>query len=169
MKGHLKQHPYFSLICALLLIGMCIMSVAAIRRQQERPQLPRIVSRVRNIEVVNATIRGPMVAIEIRNNSDKPVIALTVEFRDNVDAAGVNHNGFNDGDEAPSVVIEPYGTITVEIPLSYANHVRPGSPIRIGGVMYADDSAEGDEATLRTMRGQREHYRARRRGQSRQQ
>jgi hypothetical protein len=168
MKDHLKRYPYFSLTCPLLLLtATCILSVAATKKQ-EMPQLPRIVSRVRNLEVVNATIRGSMIAIEIRNNSERPVIAIAVEFRDDVNAAGVTHNGFNDGNELPSVIIAPYGIITVGIPLSYANHVREGSPIRIGGVMYADDSTEGDETSLETLRGQREYYRSRR-GQSPQQ
>lgn len=165
MKSHFKEHPYFSLLCILLLAGMCVMSVAAVRQQQQVPELPRIISRARNLEVVSATIREQVVFIEIRNNSDKPVIAVTVEFRDSRDAVGVNFNGFNDGDEPPTVVIEPHGTITVDLPLNHARHVRAGSPIRVGGVMYADGSEDGDEATLSTMRGQREHYRARRRGQ----
>lgn len=156
MKTHLKKHPYLWIVCILAITTVCVVSIAA-RRQNQRPtpELPRIVSSVRSLEVVRANLEGQdTLAIEIRNNSDKPIIAVSVESGSDRDASGVSRAGFRDGGGPPVVILEPQGTLTVHMPLSY---VRPNAPVRVSSVIYADGSGEGDEASLGTLRRQREH------------
>lgn len=122
-------------------------------------KLPRITSKVKSLEVISATIEGAaepnaLVSIEIKNNSDKPIIAVAVESGDGDEASGVSLNGFKGENEPPAIVLKPHGIVKVRMPLS---NLRPGSPIKIGGVMYADDTEEGDESTLGTLRRQKEH------------
>ena len=146
--------------CGMLLIVMCAVGVTATRRQQE-VKLPKIISKVKSLEVVSATVQGEsrseVVAIEIRNNSDKPIIAISVESGDDKNASGTGAYGFKDGDEPPAVVIAPHETITIDMPLS---DVLPGQPIKVAGVMYADGTEDGEKGALGTLRRQKEHHKA---------
>lgn len=122
-------------------------------------KLPRITSKVKSLEVIGAAIEGAaepnaLVAIEIKNNSDKPIIALAVESGDGDEASGVSLNGFKGENESPAIVLKPHGTVKVRMPLS---NLSPGSSIKIGGVIYADNTEAGDESTLGTLRRQKEH------------
>src|SRR5215213_640792 len=98
---------------------------------QAPARLPKIVSRVKSLEVVNSTIEGQgadaSVLIEVRNNSDKEIIAITLESGNDKDASGVTLEGFRSGDEPPAVVLKPHGTVKVSMSLSDA---RPGFTIR---------------------------------------
>lgn len=148
--------------CGMVLIVMCAVGVTA-TRQKPDVRLPKIVSKVKSLEVVSVTLEGqdestPTVGIEIRNNSERPVIAVALEQGDGRDAYGMNTNGYR-GDEPPVVVIEPHGTIKVEVPLS---NLKSDAPLRVAGVVYADDTEEGDEETLGTMRRQQAHEKAKR-------
>ena len=134
---------------------------ASIGRQEaetsDKP--PKIISKVKSLEVLGVTVerRGELssvVVIEIRNNSDKPIIAVAAESGSDKDASGVSTTGFKGEDEPPVVVLAPRGLLKIRMPYSY---VRPGAPIKIGGVMYLDGTEEGDEATLGTLRRQKEH------------
>ncbi|MCA1638151.1 MAG: hypothetical protein LC768_07420, partial [Acidobacteria bacterium] len=121
---------------------------------------PQVVSKVKNLEIINTSLRGEgkrdaIAVIKMRNNSDKPIIAITIVSGDDKDSSGINFNGFNEGNVPPSIVIQPYETFEMDMPLA---NLRPSFPIRIGGVMYADGIEDGEEETLRTMRGQKEHY-----------
>lgn len=161
MKFHNRKTRTLLVLCLVFAIAVCALGVAAIKRQQVATHLPNVISKVKSLEVVGVTVKGEGDArtaiIEIRNKSDKPVIAITIESGDADNAAGVTLNGFNDGDESPTVVLEPHSTTTVDFALS---NVMYGSPIKIGAVMYVDNSEEGDEISLQTMRGQKEHYKA---------
>ena len=168
MNFKMQRPTYLLLIGIVLIVAATVTAFTRATLRQQSPPLPQIVSRIENIEVLGARITRPgganaAVAIELRNNSDKPIIAITVESGDDNDASGINANGFQEGDAPPTIVLEPRGTIVIVMPLS---NVRPGTPIRVGGVMYADGTEEGDEITLGTMRRQRAHYRARTRGAS---
>jgi hypothetical protein len=164
MNLHSRKSKFILILSTVVLAATSVIVVTAMRyRAKDRQQetLPVIISRVRNLEVVSTTIKkydesGATVALEIRNKSNKAVIAVSVESGNAKDAYGINTNGFR-GDEPPLVVIEPHGTITVELPLA---NLLPGAPLKIAGVFYADGTEEGDEASLGTMRRQRDHEKA---------
>jgi hypothetical protein len=148
--------------CVMGLITMCAVGVTATRQQRE-VRLPKIISKVKSLEVISATLERqdeslPVVSVEIRNNSEKPIIAVALEQGDDRDAYGINRNGYR-GDEPPVVVIEPHETITLEIPLS---NLKENVPIRVAGVIYADDTEAGEKAALGTMRRQQAHEKAKR-------
>jgi len=156
-------------IFILLLSALFIVGVNASKQQEQVKrkglEIPKIISKVHSIEIVSTEIKGEdestaFVAIKIKNNTNKLVIAVGVEVSDGVDSVGTVVNGFHEGDEPPSVVIEPFGSITVNFPLSNLKQVKPGNPIKIGGVMFADGTEQGDRDTLDTMRGQKEHYKS---------
>ena len=157
-----------NLILGLGIICFAAVSIAAFAgsrakfsqaRQESRAdaQSPKIVSRVKSLEVVSASVEdrdgpGATAVIEVRNNSDRAIIAIALEAGDGKDASGVSLNGFRR--EPPAVVLKPHGTVKMRMALS---NVRPGFPIRIAGVLYADGTEEGDESALGTMRRQKEH------------
>lgn len=175
MKIH-RLRSKFTLILSVAILTIMLVLVLVVlpskRSSKEQPetkrvtQIPQIVTKVKNLEAETAIIKRKdeptaTVAVEIRNKSDKPVIAVAIESGNEIDSSGVNRNGFHEGDEPPSVVLQPHGTITLEMPLS---NLRPDEPIKISGVMYADGTEEGDEATLGTMRRQKEHYKTPKKG-----
>lgn len=121
-------------------------------------EVPKIISKVKDLEVISTTIKrqgepSAVVAIEIRNNSEKPIIAIAIESGNDKDASGVSTDGFKEGDEPPSVILPPHGSIIMEMAV---DNLMPGKPLKIAGVMYADGSDEGDELTRKTLRGHRE-------------
>ncbi|HEX8844025.1 MAG TPA: hypothetical protein VF791_05250 [Pyrinomonadaceae bacterium] len=164
MNSHNQKLKFIFISGAVVLAVASVVVVTAtkhVAKKQQEEHLPLIISKVRDLEAVSATIKkqgeaGAAVALEIRNKSDKAVVAVTVESGNKRDAYGINTNGFR-GDEPPLVVIEPHGTITMEMPLA---NLIPGAPLKIAGVFYADGTEDGEEATLGTMRRQREHEKA---------
>lgn len=126
---------------------------------KDAPRPPEIISNVKSLKVVSATIEGrdesrALVLIEIRNDSDKAIIAVAVESGDDKDSSGISLNGLEGIDEQPATVLKPHGTLKVRFSLK---DVRPGLPIRIAGVMYADGTEEGEESALGTLHRQKEH------------
>lgn len=130
--------------------------------QEKQPQtvatLPLIVSNVKDIEVVKATLKNKgtpdaVASIELKNKSNKAILAVSVETGRPDEAYGVTVNGFSEGDEAPEAVIQPHGFLMVEFSLY---NIKPGDPIRVSGVVYADGSEDGEKTALETIHGQRE-------------
>ncbi len=167
------MQPYRNVPNVILVLGVICFAAVSIMafsgstlnfrwvRQEAKgaSRLPKIVSNVKNLEVVSAAIEerdeaGTIVLIEVRNNSDKAMIAVAVESGDDKDSAGVSLNGFKNNGEEPAIVLKPHGSLKVRFSLS---DVRPGFPIRIAGVMYADGTEEGDESALGTLHRQKEH------------
>lgn len=163
MKNLVRLIRYFAPACLVFLLLVTFAAVTASRPQKQK-ELPKIVSKVRSLEIINTEIKGEgptaLAFITIFNNTDTPIIAIGIEVNDGKDAAGFTLNGFTEGDETPKVVLEPYSSKTVEFPLSHLRHVKPGTPIRIGGVMFADGTEEGNEDTLDTMHGQKAYHKA---------
>lgn len=150
------------LLTAVAIFGSLIGSgVLSKRRAQHRQEvlttIPPVFSKVKTLEVIsiktiyeNTLAAG--VSIEVRNNSDKAVMAV-----DLVSGEGaVTKNGLSD-EENPIVVIEPYGTTDL-----YMNFgaMTPGAPLVVSAVTYADGTEEGDETSLRLMHKLRDHDRA---------
>lgn len=152
---------------SLILISSCVMFLAVVagavmaRRQSQELNLPKVISKVKTLEVVGVSVRRggeptAALAIEIHNKSDKPVTAFSVESGDEGDASGIDINGeISDGQ--PAAVIEPYGARTVELPFG---DIHPGKPVKVGGAIYADGSEDGEEVILRSMHDHRKRDKA---------
>lgn len=128
-------------------------------QQQFADTMPLIISQVKDIEVVEATLKNPgtkdvIAVLKIKNKSNKSVLAVSVETGAPEEADGITFNGFKEGDEPPDAVIEPHGTITVELPL---NNAKLGDPIRVSGAVFGDESEDGEKTALETIRAQRKH------------
>jgi hypothetical protein len=126
---------------------------------QDYVELPQITSIIPNLEVVSARIvrQGEPnmgLAIEIRNNSDLPVMAVDLASGLN----GLTLNGLHDP-ENPKVVIEPHGTVTAEMSFS---ELEKGAPLVVAAVTYADGTEEGDETSLDLMHKVRARDKAKR-------
>lgn len=145
--------------CLLLVIGVA--GAALPRRQAQEKRPPKVISKVKNLEVVGVSVReeGQPTAelvIDIHNKSEKPVVAVSVECGDAKDASGVEING-DIGDDQPTAVIEPYGRRTVKLSIS---NLLPGKPIKIVGAIYADGSEDGEPVTLGAMHEHRKRDKA---------
>jgi hypothetical protein len=139
-------------LCSCLLLAAGVAGVVMARRQAQPGQLPKVISKVKNLEVVGVSVRREgeptaALAVEIRNKSDKPVIAFSLESGDDRNASGIDVNG-DTGDDPPVSVIEAYGTRTVELPMS---DIHRGDPFKVGGAVFADGSEDGDAVTLSSM------------------
>jgi NAD(P)H-hydrate repair Nnr-like enzyme with NAD(P)H-hydrate epimerase domain len=167
-----KRIPSYILTWIVVLVAVTTLMIIAspklrssAQQQQETKRVtvvPKVISKVKDLEVIGTTIKrqdepSAVVAIDIRNNSDKPIIAIAIESGDEKDAAGVSTDGFKGGEEPPSIVLPAHGTITMEIAVS---NLLPGKPLKIAGVMYADETEDGDELTRRTLRKHKEHAKA---------
>jgi capsular polysaccharide biosynthesis protein len=133
------------------------------KEPQEKGQttdtLPLVISQVKHLEVIKASLKNPgtpnpIAVLEIKNKSNKSVVAVSVETGEPEEAYGITVNGFKEGEEPPEAVIEPHGTTTIELPL---NNAKPGHPIRVSGAVFSDDSEDGEKTALQTIRNQRKH------------
>lgn len=133
---------------------------------QEKPQsndtLPLIISQVKGIEVTKATLKYPgtpdaAVVLELKNNSDIAIVAVSIETGKPEEANGITVDGFKDDNEIPSIIIKPHGSTTVDFPLS---NIKLGDPLRISAIIYADDSEDGEKTALETIHSQREIHKS---------
>lgn len=170
----MKNRTIALFVVVVSLMAITLLTFAVLKRnaqgQQKQPErvteLPQVVSKVKNLEIINVSLRGEgtpdaTASISIKNNSDKPIIAVAIESGDDKDSSGTSLNGFNEGDEPPSIVVQPYETFQMDFPLA---NLRPGFPIRIGGVIYADGMEDGETAALGTMHRQKEHEKNKKKG-----
>ena len=139
----------------LMIIATPKLSVSEkLQQTKQLAEIPKVISQVKDLEVISTTIKrqgesDAVVAIEIRNNSDKPIIAIAIESGDKKDASGVSADGFRGEDQTPSIILPPHGTIVMEMPVS---NLLPGKPLKVAGVMYLDGTEDGDELTRKTLR-----------------
>lgn len=130
------------------------------KQQEESKQTvvtPKVISKIKDLEVINTTIKrqgelSAAIAIEIRNNSEKPIIAIAIESGDEKDASGTSTDGFKGEGETPSIILAPHGTITMEIATS---NLLTGKPLKVAAVIYADNTVDGEEPAIKTLRGQK--------------
>ncbi|MDQ1614022.1 MAG: hypothetical protein QOG00_3953 [Pyrinomonadaceae bacterium] len=171
MHSRIKKLIFFPISCAALfaagsIVGIVINGHSASMARQEAKRaltLPKIVSKVGKLEVVSAMIvragtPDAAVAVEIRNNSDLAVMAVDLSTRDEVNSGGITREGLDDPDK-PGIVIEPHGSITMEIGLS---EMIPDVPLVISGVTFADGTEDGEEWALELMRKNRARAKAKR-------
>lgn len=145
--------------CLLLAVGVAGAVMA--RRQTQTVKVPKVISKVKNLEVVGVSLLregedSAALAIEIHNTSEKPVVAVSVESGNDKDAAGVDINGDIDDDQ-PKTIIEPYGTKTVELPVS---DLLPGKPVKVAAAVFADGTEDGEAVALSSMREHRRRDKA---------
>ncbi|MDX6559354.1 MAG: hypothetical protein QOF72_2403 [Blastocatellia bacterium] len=168
MTIQITRRKWFFLFASIL-IAASLMSAAAFsaKRQQSKKQwpkeprvtsMPAVFSTVKKMEVVRAWIEDPgtdaaRVAIEIKNNSDKPVMAVDLVCGE----GGITRSGLSDEDH-PVVVIQPQGTTIIRMSFG---EMTFAAPLVVSAATYADGTEEGEDASLQAMRMVREHDRAR--------
>lgn len=158
MKSHTKKLPVLVVLCLIIFSALCVWSIGAAR--QKEVKLPKVVSEAESIEVVNVKIEeSHSLIVTLRNNSGKPVVAITLETGNAKDGDGVSVAGYKEGDEPDAIVISPHGTYHMDMPVSY---LRPDGLVRVSGVIYADDTAEGNKGALELMREQKKHVKTKR-------
>lgn len=172
-QTHTSKRLWF-LGAVALLGGFAISFLAArhtanIRQQEQKPvtskaTLPKLISKVKKLEIVSAKISGEgepgaVVSVEVKNNSDLAVtyFALT-NGTIKTSEYGVSRDGL-DVPGAPQVVIEPYGTATLNMSLISLDGKYP---IVLSAAGFIDGAEEGDEAVIEHMRDVRARNKARR-------
>ena len=118
-------------------------------------------SKVKDLEIINARIvragsDAPGVAFEIRNNSHRAVMAVSITCG----GPSITKDGLDD-EEHPTVIIEPYGTLTAEM----NDELTRDAPIVISAATFEDGTEEGAESSLKRMHAMRAHERARRKAE----
>ena len=112
---------FAAMLIAALLISAVVFSA---KRQQPNKQveqqprvnyMPPLFSKVKNLEIVRASIINPGTAaagveVEIKNNSNKDVMAVDLVCGD----GSITRNGLTD-EEHPIVVIKPNDTTTIRM------------------------------------------------------
>jgi hypothetical protein len=155
------------LVCAAVGLIASIISVGGFSAKKQEPKTmrpkdwltttPQVTSKVKDLEIVNARIvrEGtdvPGVVFEIRNNSNRAVMAVDIMSGD----SGMSRDGTYDEDN-PIVVIGPYGTLEAEM----SEEMSPGTAIVVSGAVFADGTEEGTETSLKAIHRGRKHERAR--------
>jgi hypothetical protein len=158
--GTIKR-KFLLLLCSCLLLAAGVAGAVLARRQAREGNLPKVISKVKNLEVVGVRVLREgeptaVLAVEICNKSDKPVVAVTLESGDEQNDSGIDING-DTGDDPPETVIEPKGTRTIELPLS---DISENNLVKVGGAIFADGSEDGDAVTLRSMHDHRKRDKA---------
>lgn len=149
----------FAAAIAAVAAAVSIGVVSKSRQQKERVYaLPQIYSKVKDLEVINATIidaktPAARVQLEIWNHSSQAVMSIDLVSGD----GAMTQNAFTDGEHSVPV-IEPYGTTKME--MSFAN-MTPGAPLVVSAVTYADGTEEGEAESLKMMHKSRERDKAR--------
>ncbi|HYG10905.1 MAG TPA: hypothetical protein VD835_13230 [Pyrinomonadaceae bacterium] len=163
MRTHLSKTKTLFALGTICAVAVCAIGVAAIKRQHDSARIHTVVSKIKNLEVVGVTVEregepDATLAIIIRNNSARGIVALSVESGDGKDFSGISTTGFGDGDVTPSIILEPYGTIKMEMLLG---NLLPGKPLKVSGVMYADAATEGEDIAKERLRSYKERAKAR--------
>ena len=179
MKGKPHRRVLWILCALLAAVAGCAIGVMATKKsaeqniariqnsaRQQHPlqhitdTLPPIVSKIKKIKVVSATIknqgqRDAMAVIELQNDSDKAVTAITLTF----DEVSI---GKGSGIASDNPIMWPHGTTVIEFPLS---NLEKDVPVLVGGVIYADNTEDGEDIVLEVMHKQRDMEKAKRAAQ----
>ena len=164
-------------VCAVLVLATLVFGAARLRPSSpvgtaspgqknqkikpvtSRADLPEIISKVKRLEVVSATVDeggpNPVVHIEVRNKSDLGVTSLSISNGSVDGDSGESGIGFGLADpDIPYEVIPARATRTFDMPLA---NLDGKYPILLAGATFTDLSEEGDPGTLQSMRGIRQH------------
>jgi hypothetical protein len=165
-----RRKSFFLLVVAMVGAALVISVVVFSAKRQEPKQLhpkdwlssiPPVMSKVKDLEIINARIirpgsDAPGVAFEIRNNSERAVMAVAIRCGE----SGISQDGLEDEDN-PTVIIEPHGTLTA---VMYDELTRD-APIVISAATFADGTEEGSESSVKLMQRVRAHERAKHKAQ----
>lgn len=158
MKSPNRHRRIVILIFAMLVlasgIAMVVFSAKRLRRKPSQEPLPPIISKVKDLEginprFVNLNTDAEGIAFEVFNKSPRAVMAIRIRSGD----AGLAKDGLRD-EEHPLVVIDPYGSLPVEI-----TNLTRGKPIVITAATFQDGKEEGEDSSLEFMKKSREHFR----------
>jgi hypothetical protein len=172
MINRTSTGKWFLVIAAVIVVTASVLVFIGKRQEvlngnQQQPKrqpprdwltsIPPVASKVKDLEIVNARIvrlgtDAAGIAFEIRNNSPRGVMAVRVVCGN----GGISKDGFEDEDN-PTVIIEPYGTLTAEM----NDELTPKAPIEVISATFEDGADEGDETSLKLMRKIRARERAR--------
>lgn len=149
-----------------ILITFLIVTVAVLSARWQSPKnkrlkewlssVPQSGTKVKDLEIINLKVVGqntelPGVAFEVRNKSNRAVMAIEISCG----KGSVAKDGLED-EENPIVVIEPYGTLPVEM----NGELDPGNPIVITAAIFNDNKEEGQKTSLELMHKARDRQRA---------
>lgn len=167
-----SKGTWFLVVAAVMLVAASVIvftgkrqpNLSGTQQQPKRPpprdwltSVPPVSSKVKDLEIINARIVRPGtdaagVAFEIRNNSPRGVMAISITSG----GPSISKDGLSDEDN-PTVIIEPYGTLTAEM----NGELTPGAPIEVISAAFEDGAEEGDETSLKFMHKIRVRERAR--------
>jgi hypothetical protein len=166
MTSRIAKRKWLLLFATLIITASVITAaVFSARRQkaqnpaEQQPRvnhMPPVFSKVKDLEIVRTWIIDPGgvgagVAVEIRNNSKKNVMAVDLVCGE----GGITRNGLTD-EENPIIVMKPNETTTIQMSFTAMTF---GAPLVVSAVTYDDGTEEGDEKSLRAMHLAREHDR----------
>jgi len=161
------NQKWFFLFAVVILVTIWVIGAVVFNAKTEQPKIqhpkewlkstPPVLSKVKDLQIVNQRIvrpntDAPGVAFEIFNNSSRAVMAVEVAGGE----GSIAKDGLED-EEHPTVIIEPYGTLTAEM----NSELTPGNPIVITAAIYDDEKEEGDKSSLNLMHNVRARQRAR--------
>ncbi len=153
-------------VVAGILITASIVSVVVLSARRQHPKtkqrewltsVPKLGSKVKKLEIINPRIVRqdtdfPGVAFEVWNNSNRAVMAIEISCGN----GSIATDGLED-DQNPTVIIEPYGTLSAEM----NGELTPGHPIVITAAIFDDNKEEGEKSSLDRMHRIRARKRAR--------
>lgn len=149
----MKTRPYIAGLVVLSIVVLVVVAVISLRTdvkgQRKAPELPPLISKVASLEIVTSRMedegRAGTVVLELRNNSDKSIIAMDFEAGNKRDSSGVVISGIYDGDVKPMVLAKPGETFVETIALT---NFLQGFPLNVSAVMYEDGTTEGEKASV---------------------
>lgn len=140
--------------------------VYSAKRQQPKKQttytpvtsMPQVYSKVKTMEIVRTWIvshvgpSGHVAHLEVRNNTDKDVIGLDLVCGDGAKTSwGLTDLGPT-GKERQHPLVKARETLELQMPFT---NMTFGAPLVVSAVIYADDTGDGDEESLKIMRTRR--------------
>jgi hypothetical protein len=157
MTGRIIKRKWFLLLPLVALV--ISVGVFSAKRQQSNPQqkrvteLPEVKSHAPRLSVAGVSVKNPgtpnaIAVVEIRNNSPFPVMAVEISTKNGGDSGAVYTDGLTDP-ENPIVVIEPWGTTTLEMNFGA---MIPDAPLVISAAVFGDGTEEGDKWSLDAMK-----------------
>ena len=167
MTKRIAKRRWVFLIATIMISALAIsVGVFSAKRQQPKKKwpkeppvisMPEVYSKVKTIEIVrswivNQELGVPAARVEIRNNSNKDIMAVDLVCGE----GAVTTNGLTD-EEHPIVVVKAHETVVLEMNFSAMTF---GAPLVVSAVTYADGTKEGDEKSIRAMHLGRQHDRA---------
>ena len=111
-------------------------------------RLPQMSSAINKLEIVNVFIEDRALNIVVRNNAEKGIQALTVSAGD---YSLTLDEGL--GTDYPKPIIKAGSDFTIDIPIV---NLKTTIPVVVSGVIYDDNTEDGNGAVVKEIRKARE-------------